>query len=282
MTKKRPELHYPANIKLANSPLVEAWLTIQWTLELLQPDALIALDPAFSTAFIDFSNSIRNRFGEIKALDTLQIPEQLAPHRPRYQFRKGEDIWPVLQLGPGVATANFVSPYSWKDFRELALYLRPKLLNAYENRQLQTSLISLRYRNAVPCEYSKINILEYLKGYLNINLQLPEFIPGAMSNENRPGTFDLHVSFMLTHPHGRGILRVVTGNKKITDPKTGHVENPEHMIFELEVVSELENAPSLSDEEAYTDWLNSAHSVIHDWFFSLVEGPLMDAYSQKS
>jgi uncharacterized protein (TIGR04255 family) len=135
-------------------------------------------------------------------------------------------------------------------------------------------LLSLRYRNAIPFDYQRKDLLEYLEGYLNVLIKLPEWLPGEPCEENRLATLDLNISFNLTYPKGKGILRIVTGTKKIIDPDTGKTETPEHLVFELEVVSLEDGVPPLTDTKGFAAWLDSAHNVIHEWFSSLIEGPL--------
>jgi uncharacterized protein (TIGR04255 family) len=225
-----------------------------------------------------FYEKVKDRFGIKQELDTNKVPIDVTPHQPRYQFRNGgPEGWPLLQFGPGIATLNFVEPYTWNDFREAALYLRPRLVDAYEE-ELEVEIISLRYRNAVPCKYSSSNLLSFLKKYLNISIQMPAHIPGEASKVKRSSELNFAIVYDLDVPSGKGIVRVATGTKRVEDKTTSEPVDAEHIIFELEVVSKEREAPSLKAEHDFEEWLTATHSIIHDWFFSLIEGSLRSRY----
>ena len=37
-----------------------------------------------------------------------------------------------------------------------------------------------------------------------------------------------------------------------------------------------------SSDEAFDHWLSSAHTIIHEWFFALIEGDLRQGYENGS
>ena len=124
MTDKSFDFKFPANIKLNNPPLVEAWLEIRWKLEQFGPAPGLLRDPAFPFALGILNSNIKNRFSFRTDLAASAAPQDMLPYVVRHKYRPEEDGWPIIQLGPGVATANFTSPYTWSDFRELSLFLR--------------------------------------------------------------------------------------------------------------------------------------------------------------
>jgi uncharacterized protein (TIGR04255 family) len=280
MNKTTPKFHYSPDIELKSSPLVETWLTIQWQLEQIQSNPPMARDPGFNFTFVNrFYESVKDRFGYLVELDAVKIPIEITPHKPRYQFRSGgQDDWPLLQLGPGVASVNFTEPYTWRQFKAEALYLRSTLIAAYDGQELKTHLASLRYRNAVPYEYSSSDLLEFLREKLNINIQTPTHIPGHVAAEDRPSEINFNLVYNLGAPKGKGILRVVTGTKSVVDEATSQTTHVEHLLFDLEVVSTEDDTPPLSEEAEFDNWLTSAHDLTHEWFFSLIDGELLMKY----
>ena len=163
--------HYPTDIKLQTGPLVEAWLTIHWQIDEIQKQPPVGRDPGFDFAFINrFYEVVKSKYEQIHELNAVKVaPLELTPHQPRYQFRTSDEVmWPLLQLGPGMASLNFTEPYTWPLFETEALFLRDALLTARETESLETQQISLRYRNAFPCKYSSVNLLRFLGDYLNV------------------------------------------------------------------------------------------------------------------
>ena len=186
-----------------------------------------------------------------------------------------------MQLGPGVATANFTYPYyTWDLFLEKALYLRDKLVCAYAygEMELKMQTVTLRYRNGVPFEYSSNNLLDFFEQNLNTSIALPDHIPGLVSSTTRPTSANIFLTFDLLEPKGTGTLRLVTGGRQRKDPETHQEITDEMLMWQLEVASGGNDAPALKEENEFANWLTSAHAVIHEWFFSLIEGPLFKKY----
>jgi len=269
--------HFPRDIEVKSNPLLEAWLEIRWQLE---PGPLPdqKRDPAFPFALGVFYNSIRDTFPYKRDLDASRLPPDMLPYVVRHQFWKAENEWPILQLGPGVASVNFTKPYNWDLFKEKALYLRDKLLDAYENADLGVQSLTLRYRNGVPFDYRDNDYLGFLRENLNTSLTMPDHIPGAVSTSAWPIDGIIRLVYDLLAPAGKGTLQIASATRKQPDPSTGEVIEQGYLLWQLEVQSEGSNAANLSSEAEYSAWLTSAHAVIHEWFFSLIEGPLFDQY----
>ena len=276
--EERPfKFHFPPDIKLNRNPLLEAWLEIRW--QLVSGDvANFMRDPGFPFALGAFYHSIKNEFGYREDLDASRIPEEMFPHVVRHRFRPGENEWPLLQLGPGVATVNFTDPYNWDDFLNRALYLREKLVDAYSDMELKTQMVNLRYRNGVSFEYSSVNLLNFLKQNLNTSIMFPDHVPGAVSSVTWPTSINVVSTFDLSKPKGLGRLRFNTGVRTQRDSETNQETKEEMIIWELNVESKENNAPDINEKDKFTTWLTSAHSVIHEWFFSLIDGPLYRKY----
>lgn len=270
------KFHYPSEIQLTKNPLLEAWLTIQWKLETGEsPQA--KTDPKFPFALGVFYERIAERFSYRQPLDASRVPEEMLPHMVRYQFRSGKGKSPILQLGPGVASANFTRDYSWSNFRELCSYLRRNLLDAYDGA-LQAQKLALRYRNGVPFDRHSNNMLDFFEKNLNTIVRLPEHIPGAVSSAPWPIQVNTIWNFELLEPKGLGTIHLTTGSRRKEDAETKNVTTEEMLIWQLEVVSEESDAPNINQEDEFSDWLELAHAVMHEWFFSLIEGPLFGLY----
>jgi len=271
---------FPADIKLDVPPLGEAWLEIRWQLKPMGPPGLLQ-DPDFPFALGAFYALVKDRYPSKKDLAASQAPLEILPHVVRHQFWRGDTSWPILQLGPGVASVNFTRPYSWADFKSEALYLRSKLLSAYSSGLPQLDVVILRYLNAEPFEFSDKNVLEYLRSHLNTTLSLPPHVPGSFSGKPHPTSLHLQLSFDLQMPKGSGAIVLATGARPL-DPDLTQPSKPTNVaIWQLEVASGGTDAPVISDEPRFSAWLDAAHSAIHEWFFSFIDGTLRAQYSSQ-
>lgn len=264
--------HFPPDIRLSNPPLVEAWLEIQWQLEPVQPPQVMR-DAGFKFALGWFFAEVRERFPFKVDLPASEAPEDLLPHVVRYQFRPGKHQWPVIQFGPGIATVNFVGSYQWEDFAELTDYLRTNLIEAYASADASVTgkAAILKYRNAEPFDYDEEDVLQFMSDKLNTRLELPPQIPGSVSEDRLVNTVDLKLDFKLQTPPGVGRIWFATGEQRQTNEK--------QLLWEINVISQNENCPSLDSADDFRNWLNAAHDVNHEWFFSLIEGTLREQYS---
>lgn len=263
--------HFPREVYLEKNSLVEAWLDVRWELEESNiPNFLV--DKTFPFALGVFFEKVRDRYPFIEELDASKAPEGMTPHIPHYRFRVKQGGWPLLQLGPGLATLNFTKSYNWNEFKKESLYLQSQLLSAYKIKGLNINSLSLTYRNTYPCESSLGHFQEFLAEKLNSKISLPKYIPGKASEIQSPVAANLFFNYKLVDPPSMGILRIATGVSKedevLIDQKI------EVIIWEFVIKSRSNELPNFMDKESFSNWLEKAHSIIHEWFLSSIEGSI--------
>lgn len=267
------EFKYPKDIKLKTSPLVEAWLEVRWTIKADSSSGFPG-DP-YPYALGSFYNSVKDVFGFSEELPASKVPMGMLPNVVQHRFRTMKDGWPLIQLGPGVATINFSSPYSWVDSKERILYFRNKLLEAYSAVKLEPNFIFLRYRNVYQYEYSTKGSLEFLKK-INLHIQLPKNIPGIAGVDPNPLQNNLLLEFRLNEPKGVGQIQIANG---FFTPEPG--SNLEAMLWELAAGAINEDVPDFYNEESFGRWLDDIHAVLHDWFLGMIDGELLKEFLGK-
>lgn len=270
-------LHFPSDIKLKSHPLIEAWLEIQWQLQPTDHSQFMK-DPAFPFALGAFYSSIQNDFRFKEDLEASKAPTDILPHVVRHRFRKTQQGWPILQIGPGVASVNFTEPYTWNDFKQTALYLRSKLIGAYKEKVLIPEKMILRYRNAISFDSKLNNFFDVLKNKLNVSILMPPYIPGDGAIGKQPVNANIVLNFNLSEPKGIGTVQFATGARRPQEDVEKESE-PDVLMWQLEVASEKNNAPSITSEKEFVEWLTASHTVIHEWFFSIIDGQLFKEYS---
>jgi uncharacterized protein (TIGR04255 family) len=261
---------FPIDMPLSRNSLAEAWLEIRWRLAPGDPPQF-SRDVGFPFALGRFHSAIRKRLRHVESLEANNAPFDIA-YAVKYRFRPAPDSWPIIQIGPGVASVNFTSPYSWNDFQELAGYLRENLLAAYAENTIEVNQLSLRYRNVAPFSHSSNDVVKFLGENLNVTLQIPETIPGYAGSKTFPTSANINLTFDLISPKGTGTLNLVTG----TSQKLGEV-----LVWQLEVSSGDRDAPDIQNPDKFNQWLGKAHAAIHEWYFSLIEGPLLEQFTRE-
>lgn len=279
MSTAEQKFHFPQDLDLVSPPLSEAWLEVRWKLEALGPPGIMT-DPGFPIALGVFYAGVKDKYRVRVDLETSRAPLEITPHQVRHQFRTGEDGWPLLQLGPGVASVNFSSTYDWDSFLIVAQYLRKNLLEAYSETHLEKDLIVLRYKNVEPFNYTSKEISRFLKTKLNTSLKIPKHIPGPTASRSSPTNASLKLAFDLKTPKGTGTITIATGQRR-EGPKSENKKPLEIVLWQTEIASGGEDAPDLYDEDDFTNWLSLAHSVSHEWFYSFIDGDLLNKYQDK-
>lgn len=106
-------------------------------------------------------------------------------------------------------------------------------------------------------------------------MKKPVSIPGDAGKSEAPTALNFGITFDLHEEVGQGTIKIATGKRREAD-MSGTEREFEAIIFEVEVRSNPDNSPSLYNIKAYEYWLTLAHLVLHDWYFSLIEGPIRD------
>ncbi len=259
--------------QLAHPPLVEALLEVKWNLKKVAPDTF--QDPGFKWASGRLYDKIKKRFGYIKDLSAAMVPEELTPFAVRHQFRAQENGWPLVQLGPGIASINFTPPYSWIKFKDVVKFFIPNLVSAYSGvvtdqseYQLVLNSTILRYINAVELEWDSENVLDFLSSRLHTNYALPDNIVNSENIIGQPSNINSQIGYKISNPPGQILIRFSTG---VVGQKKG-------LILELIFVSTGEDCPQITEINDFMNWLTAAHDVIEKSFFTLIDGELKNQF----
>jgi hypothetical protein len=104
---------------LKNKPLVEAIFELRWELQEHEPG--MKIDPHYKILIgriYDRINRVSAEYPFHEPLATATIPDEMVGYVVQHRFRKGENEWPLIQIGPGVITLNDTKGYVWEDFEE--------------------------------------------------------------------------------------------------------------------------------------------------------------------
>jgi uncharacterized protein (TIGR04255 family) len=259
--------------QLRNPPLIEAILEIKWNLSKKSPD--VFEDPGYKLASGRLYDRIKKRFGYLKNLPITMMPEEMTAYTVRHQFRAEDNGWPLVQLGPGVATVNFTSPYHWKLFKETVQYFIPRLVESYQgvipgqpDDNIKIASILLRYINGIEFNWRENDALDFLASKMHTDFSPPEEITAQEIIQGTPQGIYLQVGYRVSEPSGQGTISFSTGN----------IGQAEGLIWELTFRSLGNDAPRLDNITEFLAWLNGAHDIIEKWFFSLIEGELHDSF----
>jgi len=134
---------------LKNAPLQEVVFEVRWELD-VNPESNILQDDRFDLAVGVFANSLSDLYPDRQTKGMqVQVQNRPLPYTLTHLFRKGDNGWPLVQIGPGIMTVNDrEETYSWADFSVRIKTALQKLNEAYSN-SLKFNFSSLRYIDSV-------------------------------------------------------------------------------------------------------------------------------------
>lgn len=243
--------------QLSNPPIIESLLQVKW-------GGQDAPDPGYPLVVGRLYDRISNEYPDNVDLPLAMAPANVATQNVRHQFWSANSNWPVVQIGPGVATLNQAGQYHRNDFLKRAVALRSYLEDAYPQR-LEVNSLMLQYIDALEFDFVNQDVQSFVRDYLHVDLRIPDEL---FDFDDRPvvdHTSDLVIKFRLPskRPSGSAELQI----------STGHLHGKPAVVWHTTVLSE--GLDAVAGWDTFDEWLTSAHGIVHHWFFALIQGDLL-------
>lgn len=245
--------------KLPKAPLQEAIFEIRWQ---LQPDAdgRQLMDSEYAFALGKFQDAVKDDFPHHVAKFPQDIPHQLLNYQTMHQFWRKDKQWPVVQLGPGIATVNAAEEsYNWEEtYRQYIKQTLSALEKSYG--QLIFNSLTLRYIDVVRVEDYEFNGWEdFIQKQMNFRFENLFNTRGKLTGFNFEQSFDLNEL---------GFLNVSFTN--------GENNKKEDIFIWQTAVVKQGNIP----RDAVELWLNRAHECTSDLFKEICKKGFYDSFSK--
>jgi uncharacterized protein (TIGR04255 family) len=253
--------------ELKNKPLVEAIFELRWDLPIKSGPGF-ASDPNYRILLGRFFERVNTEYPSHTQLALASLPDDMAPFSVQHQFRVKENGWPLVQIGPGIITANDTDGYTWTDFKRRCESIVEILFAVYPKREeLKIEDVTLRYLDAIECDFESESVFRFLHDKMKINVELPGNLFKDLQVESDPSSFTWQVSFPCKSPEGALTVGFAMG-QKASKPA---------FIWQTVIQSKGPEAPDV--RERFSAWLDGAHAITADWFFKLIEGELERRFS---
>lgn len=241
-------------------PLAEVVVEFKWKLTPNPVAGMPPTDPPYKLLVGSLFDRVKAEYPFHETLPAASVPDEYVPQLVQHRFRRAENGYPLVQVGPGILAVNDSKGYSWKRYLPGVLDAVAKLRDTYTG-ELTPEATILRYINAVPFDFGVSNAFEYMTTNFNVSVAFPPQLFSDHPVEQRPNTVLLESTHTLVDPAGLVSLKF----------STGEFAGSSHLVWETQVLSLGANAPTLDGLEV---WLNQAHDVARAWFFTLIEGKL--------
>ncbi|MGB5104658.1 MAG: TIGR04255 family protein [Steroidobacteraceae bacterium] len=242
-------------------PLVEAIFEIRWGTPIRDKGVVeFKFDEEDSTLFAGVFRSIaQSDFPVYKKVNEGVPP--IVPHFVKHQFWTGKDVWPCLQAGLGIVTANQVEAgYSWSRFRATCVKALEFLDRAHHQGLggLPAIGVELRYQDAFELTDGESDS-KFVENRAQVIVKTPDaFLKSPFLD---PVIEDHHINFTVPVRKPPGILvnqldRGLAGGRAAfiatTTLRSADAQRPEFSL------------------SALADWLDQAHEIQRHAYETLI------------
>ena len=253
---------------LKNKPLIEAIFEMKWAF--VSHERTYPIDPHHNLLLGRMYDRVNDKYPFHEPLPAASIPDEIIGQNVKHRFRSAENDWPLLQIGPGILTVNDTEKYLWNNFKEHITFAVEKL---FESHPVKTGIkiesLMLRYIDAIIFDYTKNNIIDLLKDKMKISILFSDSLFPGDEVKSKPEHFNFQTSFLCEKPNSIFTLKIATGKSKI------------QRAIIMETIVHSQNGDVPSDISKISVWVESAHNIIHDWFFKIIKGDLEKEFDNE-
>jgi len=248
--------------KLPNAPLQEVIFEVKWALD-IKEETNQTYDKGFDIAAGKISGIIQNQFPVVQRKLPEEIPNNFLNYQTVYQYKSGEQTWPILQLGPGIFTVNDTDKnYDWnKTYFPLIKKSINWLEKAY-TKKLNYRFASLKYIDTI--KVNDYNFTGDWKNFicdkLNVSFQNQFDIEAKMSD------VQINQSFKLAD---QSQLQV-----SVSSGKTNKQNEP-LLIWQIGIQKQ-----KMFEKKDLFEWLVRSHDISSDLFKKIVKPDFYDSFKQ--
>lgn len=251
-------------ISFENAPVVELIAELRWTPPGLSQTApgqvTLALGPEVEEFFLRFGAEVA-KLGYTRAERVVPPGIPLIMHQVACRFRLPDNASTLLQVGPGLFSANALQPYkSWSTFRPTVETGIAALLatRGAAEQQIPFSTVSLRYINAFTGELLAGRApAAFLSEVLGFQFALPTPIKGLV---DATGQVSSNANVLIPVANTSKNMSLAVGD--------GQLNAEPAAMFDI-TVSETTPIPSTSGDVMKA--LSASRDIIHKCFLKLTE-----------
>jgi uncharacterized protein (TIGR04255 family) len=246
---------------LRNPPLIEAIFELRWELEGQDNENEPKIDPSYQIMVGRMYDLVNDVYPIYEQLPAASVPDEISPYVIQHRFRTGANKWPLIQIGPGIASLNVTEDYTWEDFEKRILTLLDWLFEARKypgSDDIRINGLLLRYIDAREFDYSN-DIFAFLNDKMKIYVEIQDELFESKKVVKDPLNFQLNFMFPSSRPPGRMRLALERAN----------VRQQDALVWQTMVQSIGDDAPK--DKAGVKSWATEAHELTHEWFCKLTK-----------
>lgn len=258
-----------------DAPLVEVIAEVRWQLLPIASLPGAEIDPHFERGHSKVGAALaKHGFTHSERIVPSDVPYEFLAGKPIFRYRRAPDLWPLVQLGPGIMTVNITPPYEgWGDFRGI-IETAVHVVNDIFGFGLEFSKIKsceVRYIDAFTARHGMNDPSAFLADDLSMPASPP---PGVLDNLKLEGASVLpNVKFRFPvkdREHDTIVLHAAHGKR----------DGKEAIIYDLRMQHAVPEGTVKSATEVLT-WMDEAHDRLHIAFEETVSDKLRERFGKK-
>jgi uncharacterized protein (TIGR04255 family) len=261
------------------APLVEVIAEIHWALKKLDTGPDTRIDPFYDLFREQFLESAKESgFGHQQELIPQMVPIELVADQPHIRIRQKAESWPLIQIGPGILTANIVPPYQgWQAFEPFLAESVARLFDAYPvaKKTLRIERLHLRYVDGFDESFGLDSYTDFASEKLGIAGTLPTALLETHVLDKSKATFVVENRFQNKSPEGS------LGNIKLSP---GKVHGRDAAVLELRCESRFSDEKArekATDIDFIMGWFAEAHKTLRGQFEDLSTEALKQVMGER-
>jgi len=197
---------------LLNPPLIEAIFELRWEIS-GDPQSGRMRDPSYPMMYGRVYERLKKEFPVIEDLPSTQVHPEMNPYVVRHRMRKERNGYPLLQVGPGIATVNEAKGYSWSSFKSIILRLVESVIDLYPTQSMPLNFIKaeVRYLNGIRFDALREGPLAFLSEKLHTKVEMDPALFELNEMDTQPNALAVNLAYGLHKPVGNLALSLNLG-----------------------------------------------------------------------
>ncbi len=242
---------------LKNPPIIEAIFEIRWKVWEKGKPTIEPIDKKYKFFPGIFHEKIKNLFPYIEILPSTRIPDEMDIYLPRYRFRKTQNGYPLVQIGPGILTVNSDKNFTQELFHNTCMEVIDILYEIMHD--IEIVHIQIHYIDGFDYDYDTKDAFEFLGNKLETSFNFSPELFEITNITPKPAKFHIESTYRVNDPLGYFMCQLRSGIRKLNNNK---------LILMDTIFRASDN--EVPKRKEILGWIRKADDLIHKWFYKMI------------
>lgn len=243
---------------LRNPPIIEAIFEIRWRVWERGTSQFKPIDKKYKFFPGMFYEKIKDKFPYFEVLPNTRIPDEMDIYLPRYRFRKIQNGYPLVQIGPGMLTVNIDKNFTQEIFYNTCMEVLEIFFGIMYD--LEIIRIQIHYIDGFDYDYENKDVFGFLDKKLETHFSFTPELFQITNITPKPIKFHLESTYRVNNPLGFFMCQLRSGIHKLNNNKI--------ILMDTIFFSSYEEVPK---KEQISNWILKADDLIHTWFYRMID-----------